>query len=106
MTITSTRRAIEEPCYECGGPVRRVFSVSFPKPMVEHWNSTVGKPIRTERQFADELKRASAETSERLGHEHRFVPIDPSQVGATHEGLDNTFRQQVATGQRDTKLIL
>lgn len=63
--------------------------------MQEHWNATVGAPIRTNVQFNDSLNRMSDEVSARTGIEHSFEPIDPSTPsahGVTEQGLYETRR--------------
>ncbi len=91
---------------ECTGTLKRVYSFTTLRPMAEHFNATVGKPISSNRQFDEALKVKSAEMTDRLGFEQRYVRIEPEQAGATQEGMEATYREQVATGQRETKLIL
>jgi hypothetical protein len=50
--------------------------------MHEHWNHSVGKPVSSMRQFKDDLARASERQSEVTGMEHRYVPVDMSEVKA------------------------
>ena len=90
----------------CLGALKRVYSISFTRPFAEHFNHTVGKPVSSQQQFADELKRASEEASLRTGVEHRYVPTDPSMLGATQEGMESTYRQQRSAGKTESKLIL
>lgn len=106
-TMTSTTHGLDVCLIDgCLGALRRVYSISFTKPLQEHWNTTVNKPIRTNKQFADELKRASEEATLRTGVEHRYVPTDPSAVGATQEGMESTYREQRNAGKTESKLIL
>lgn len=90
-------------CPYCGShdPARRVFSFAMQRPMQEHWNKSVNKPIRDMKQYKRELARKSDEASEYAGIEHRFEPIDPEDtkaLGVTAEGLDYTNRARVAQG--------
>lgn len=105
--LHTNRHGIEgTACEHCTAPIKRVYSFAVQRPMAEHFNATVGKPIGSNRQFDEALKVKSAEMTERLGFEQRYVRIDPEQAGATQEGMEATYREQVATGQRETKLIL
>lgn len=94
-------------CGHDGVACDKVLGVAaFHRAMPEHFNHSVGKYVSNEREFRDDLKRASDEASQRLGLPHNFVPIDmrdPAQTHATEEGLDATHRQQTATGQREAK---
>lgn len=72
---------------------KRRFSFTFQPPMAEHFNTTVNKPISSMRQFRDELKRASAEATERTGIEHDYQPVewgDTEALGVTNEGIDES----------------
>jgi hypothetical protein len=78
-------------CGGCGESMSRDYSgVSVHRPMPEHFNATVGKPISSMRQFDDELKRKSDEYTLRTGIEAKFVSHDPSEaraLGVTSEGI-------------------
>ncbi len=80
------------PC--CGREMGRDYSgVSVHRPMPEHFNATVGKPISSQRQFDDELKRKSDEYTLRTGIEAKFVSHDPSEakaLGVTSEGISES----------------
>lgn len=87
---------LEADCDYCdpAGPVprvfKRVFSVSLQRPMQEHFNSTVGKPISDMRQFKRELARKGAEYTERTGIETNYQPVDMGDrkaLGVTDDGL-------------------
>lgn len=69
---------IERYCNKCEGTTtwQRVWAVSIHRPMQEHFNHSVGKPISDPRQHADELKRASEAATLATGIEHNYVPID------------------------------
>jgi len=99
--LTSTTRGdrLDASCAACGdpGPHVRVFSVAIHRPMMEHFNRTVGKPISSMQQFRDELSRKGAEYTERTGIEVNYQPIDLADqkaVGATDEGLDATRKKK------------
>jgi len=70
-------------CTECShGHLRRRFTFAPAPVMHEHWNHSVGKPVSSMRQFKDDLARASERQSEVTGMEHRYVPVDMSEVKA------------------------
>ena len=48
--------------------------------MGEHWNQAVGEYVSNRQEFHDALKRKSDEVSERLGIEHDFQPMTPSEL--------------------------
>lgn len=78
IAYTSSTRAnqLDTAC-SCGHPyLQRVWSVNVQRPMQEHFNHAVGKPISDPKQFASELSRLSDEHSARDGMEHRYVPTD------------------------------
>jgi len=84
---------LEADCPVCELPNvehRRVFAVSLQRPMQEHFNSTVGKPISDMRQFKRELARKGAEYTERTGIETNYQPVDMGDrkaLGVTDDGL-------------------
>lgn len=89
------------------GKMVRVFSFSVAPMMQEHWNATVNKPIRSQQQFKDELKRMGEAASEYDGFEHDYQPVDPEDtkaLGVTAEGLDATNRVRVKEGKRPINL--
>lgn len=92
---------------ECGGRLTRKFSVAMHRPMHEHFNASVQKPISSMRQFESELARRSEELSVKTGIEHRFAPVDPTDrkaLGVTDDGLAATNRARVAAGQKPVPL--
>lgn len=104
-------------CPDCHQTItRRLFNIAVLSPFVEHFNHTVGKPVRTMAEFKGELNRASEEAEARTGIPHRYVPvegvdsaaaagIDRDSSGVIGAGMDNTNRRRVAAGQRKTKFI-
>lgn len=98
-------------CERCGGMLRRAITgVNVVVSMQPHFNPTVGKPISSERQFRDELRRQSDIASENTGTEHRYVPVDlddKKALGVTDEGLDKTARVRRTAGlDEPTKRII
>ena len=108
---TSTHRGdrLHTACIVCQhhGPLHRVFAVSIHKPMMAHFNKSVGKEISSQRQFEQELRRQSDIATLNTGIEHRFEPIDLSDVktlGVTEKGLDTTNEQRIKKGQKPIEL--
>jgi DNA-directed RNA polymerase subunit RPC12/RpoP len=95
----------ENPCPLCGGRLRRDWRhVSVRRDMAPHFNHSLGAYVRNRTEFEDGLKRKSDETSERLGVEHRFRPVDHDCVGATTEGLeDATWKAERDSGKTEPK---
>lgn len=96
---------LDDICLYCGdpGPLKRVFAVALHRPMQEHFNNTVGKPISDMRQFRNELSRMGDEYSERNGIETNYQPVDMSDrdaLGVTDAGLDETRRRMHAEGKK------
>lgn len=95
--------------YDCGGELKQVFGVNFTRGIQEHFNPSLGKVVSSNAQVKSELSRQSAEMSERMGFEHNYELVDPSDpgaVGATEHGLEDTERALTDSGQRETKLYL
>jgi hypothetical protein len=96
----------EVPCQACGhSPVKRKYSLAVHRPMHEHFNQSVGKPISSDRQFRDELKRKSDEHFLRTGIPADYQPVDPEVARAAVEksqgmGLESTNRRRVNEGKR------
>lgn len=92
------------PCSVCEhpGPLHRSFQLQVQRPMLEHWNATLHKPISDMRQFKDGLKAQGEAAAEYTGIETDYQPIDPSDtkaLGVTGEGLDETNRVRVREGK-------
>lgn len=97
-------------CPTCGTQMCRKYSTFAIKPsMPAHFNQSVGSFVTNERNFADELKRASEAASaprqvfDADGEsiiitppEHNFVPVDPhdkERLGVTDDGMEETYRR-------------
>ena len=110
QTYTSYERAdrIEESCQVCNySPLHRDFSgLAVHRPMQEHWNKTVDRPISSQRQFNAALREESDRLSRYTGVEQDLQPIDPEQarMGVTEEGLESTNRVRVKRGMNPIKL--
>jgi hypothetical protein len=76
--------------------MRRQFAVNMQRPMQEHFNHTVNKPISDPKQFKRELREAGERYTETTGIACDYQPIDWADMGATEEGLDkaNTDRSR------------
>lgn len=92
-------------CDGCDGEVRlftRIWHAPRTnKPMEEHWNHSVNRPIASRREFSETLKRESERVSEYTGMEARFEQVDPGDtktLKVTGEGLDATNRVRVNKG--------
>lgn len=87
---------IDFPCPQCGGRMKRIASnIGFQRSMPAHYNPSVGTYVQNEREFRDELKRASDEASARTGMPHNFVPVDLNDrqsLGVTDDGMEQIER--------------
>lgn len=93
-------------CDRCGNDeIKRRYSLAVHRPMHEHFNQSVGKPISSDRQFRDELKRKSEEQFLRTGIPADYQPVDPEVARAAVEqsqamGLESTNRRRVNEGKK------
>jgi hypothetical protein len=86
---------------KCPGELRRLFVVNMEPVMQEHFNATVNKPISSNRQFDDELRRQSERVSLYQGSEARFERVDPTDkaaLGVTDQGIDESNRIRAKQG--------
>lgn len=72
----STVRSDRVRCPECGLEAKRRFSFNPRSGFQDHYNVSVGKYVRNDREFRDALKRGSEEATLRTGLEHHFEPVD------------------------------
>lgn len=84
----------------CTGTLRRRFVVNLERPMQEHWNHTVNKPISDPNQFKRELREAGEKYSEKNGIETDYQPLSRDELRGmmTMEGMDSTNRERVKQG--------
>lgn len=97
-------------CSEPGEPVPlyRSYSAAPNMPRVWHGHmcNTTGQWITDRKQFREALHVASEEATQRLGMEHRFIEVDPSDrdsLGVTDQGLDATHDAHVKLGIKQSK---
>lgn len=84
--------------------MKRVYSASVLTAFQPHFNHSVGKYVRSMREFKDALNQGSDEMSNRLGHEHRYVPLESGEApGVTEEGLDSQKRERRRVGYDERK---
>lgn len=78
-------------CLNCGANgAKRKFGFRIAAPFQDHYNTTVGAHVTNRRDFADKLKVAAAEQTERTGIFHDYVPIeagDREAFGITDDHL-------------------
>lgn len=87
----------------CGGLMRHVLCFVFHKPMREHYNPTLGRRVRGQRDFRDGLKRASEAATLRTGTLHDYQPVDLNDEAAL--GVTEDGREENAKMRRDTGLV-
>lgn len=90
------------------GTMKQVLDFHFTRPMPEHYNSSLGQHVSSTREVTSALSRQSDEMSARMGFDHHYElvdPSDPSAVGANETGLEETERRKhdlLADGHRST----
>lgn len=95
------------PC-PCGSILRRDYSsVGYTKSFVPHYNHSVGKYVRNESHFREELSKAEDAHSARTGLDCSFKQIEIGESpGVTREGLDETDKRNRDLGKSEpTKKI-
>lgn len=85
---------------QCDGELRRQFIIRTEAVMQEHWNKTLNRPIGSNKQFDEALRRESDIASLRTGMAHKFERCDPDKkaLGVTEEGMDSTNKVRAAKG--------
>lgn len=64
----------------CGFEAPRIYTPFATHIFKPAYNPSVGKYISSDREFRDELKRASEAQTLLTGQEHNYVPVDPQDV--------------------------
>lgn len=93
-------------CRGCGhvGPLVRVFAVNLARPMMPHFNASVGKEVTSMRGFRDALAAKSEEYTRTTGIEVNYQPIMPGDIKRPNDdGLDGTNRARHAAGLAEIK---
>lgn len=93
-------------CRQCGfrGPLVRVFAVSLHRPMMPHFNTSVGREITSMRGFKDALAQKSEDYTRTTGIEANFQPIMPGDIKRPNDdGLDGTNRARHKAGLAEIK---
>lgn len=70
-------------CSDCSLPMKRDYRADSPgvAPVwQEHFNPSTGTMISDKKQFAAQLREKSDYMSEKLGTEHRFVPVERADI--------------------------
>lgn len=67
---------MDKTCPTCGEDMSRRFSSFGFKRFQEHYSPATGQHVSSEREFKDQLKRASEEATKKTGIPHNFVPVD------------------------------
>lgn len=81
-------------CGQCGSLLKRKFSFTSPPTFEPHFNHAVGQYVTSNAQFRDALKRGAEDQFRQTGAEHNYVPIHPSEVKTTDEGMYETAKAQ------------
>lgn len=90
-------------CPECRGGLRRRFGFRLAAGFEEHRNPSTGRWTTSDRQFRDDLRRASDEASAATGIDHNFQPADlrdPAVAPRSDDGLRSQHDRAVAEGRK------
>lgn len=82
-------------CPECGEAMQRLWSAPAVHRFVEHFSQATGQEVGSQRQFREQLKRASEEATIRTGIPHNYVPVDlrdKAATGVTDAGMEATHK--------------
>ena len=81
----------------CGMMMRRRYSVPHIHTFTEHFNTSLGKPVSSKKDFKTSLHEAQERMTERLGWQQHFREAEP-QAGRTDEGMKETHDTRKALG--------
>lgn len=93
-------------CPECGEQLYRRYNVVINRSRIfqPHFNSSLGKYVNTERDFANQVRKLEDEQTARSGYQVHLAKFDPREIPpVSEEGLDSTFRRQVEEGKREVR---
>jgi hypothetical protein len=106
LISTKTENDLQLPCSVCGyHSLKRLFSFMIKPSMPAHYNQSVGRYVTGERDFKDELKRASDRATEETGIPHSYVPVDlhdSDTFGANEEGMSAHHDRLRAEGKESS----
>lgn len=96
---------LERECQGCHHSLlHRQFAVNLARPMMPHFNATVGKEITSMRGFKDELAKKGEEYTRQTGMEVNYQPLEPGDIKRPDDaGLDGTNRARHAAGLKEIK---
>lgn len=87
----------------CGERLSRRFGFRLVAGFAEHRNPSTGRWTTSDRQFRDDLKRASEEATLATGIEHNYQPADlrdPAVAPRSDDGLASQHDRAVAEGRK------
>lgn len=81
---------------------KRCYTVSLPRPVMDHFNHSLGRGVTGITDFREQLKVKAGEAEERTGMPVQYAEISHEEArhGVTEEGMDATNRERVARGQK------
>lgn len=93
-------------CDVCGhNPLHRDYGgIALQRPVMPHFNRTLGREVVGMRDFAEGLKRAGEKVSQETGLDTDYRPVMPGDVKVTGEGLDSTNAARVKVGLKPVEV--
>jgi hypothetical protein len=80
----------------------RKFTFYTGKGLKEHFNRAAGEYVSNQRELDDAFKRKSEEASVRLGIDHEYVAVDPTDMkDASAHGVDENLIESTRRMQHD-----
>lgn len=92
-------------CFDCGNPLRRVYSISVKRDIPEHFNPQTGGVVRGMQQFKRDLRDAGEKQWEKTGIPHRYIPMDLRDIPQPQSERDAADKKSVDEGWREPKFI-
>jgi len=106
--VDDTSREVMGACRECGGPLKRVFSVHLPSSTQHfrpHYNFTVGSYVSSWSDFSDKLRIHGEHNEEVTGIPTLYTPLHPADIkresmNVTGEGVDSALYDPNTTNRK------
>ncbi len=82
---------------ECGGRMRRHYTPPAFHRFHEHFNTSVGSAVSSDKEFKTKLYEAQEKMTERLGFQQHYAPAETRQI-VNDEGMKSTHDHRKKMG--------